>query len=690
MRVRSVQQGGVLVAELPRRRILILDEVGFSVAELANGTVERVSSDPRALRELSGDLHGAGSVDRVVLEPPPSVSLDDRWTVELDGPVAMWSDQGRLLHWDASRRGYVEVRDDDVRVLDLVREPRGVLELEVLGLKPAIERLAALALLRVDRTVQFEPEPLLIDPVEQPRHEPLAADCVPGQVVTEPVRLVPLLDDLPDTIGARIHVVAYRLAGRVRRRLADRRRGAPAVGPPPEPAPIPDQPAEADVVGTPSGEVASAGSRPDGAAPPPGPVAHASESALGSGRTEATSPIEDRDATGSGAKTSDPDPRVPVIPLYTWGSVSDDQGFAEMIEPSLSIGMLFAVARQHEGGGLEARYNLQRIRPDADVVFQEWADDPRPAVFAFSDYLWNIDRHLDFSRRIKEISPASICLHGGPSVPKYEADAEQFFADHPYVDIAARGEGEMTFVEILERLDGDLSDGCLDRLSGVAGLTFRRSGPDGVELIRTEDRPRMASLEGLPSPYLTGEFDDLLGVPWRSASVESNRGCPYGCTYCDWGSATLARIRKFELERVQDELEWIMLNAAPSELHVADANFGIFARDVEIAQTVADLRGRLGAPHALTISLAKNTVRYSQQIIQILVQAGVSPITASSAVQTMDEHTLQVIQRQNIKLEKYDDLAVTFAEQGIPLVTDLLMGLPGATVDSFKNDLQHC
>ncbi len=382
--------------------------------------------------------------------------------------------------------------------------------------------------------------------------------------------------------------------------------------------------------------------------------------------------------------------RVPVIPLYTWGAVSDDQGYGEMVEPSLSIGMLFAAARAHDGGRLLEHYDLHRIRPDAEQVFQEWATDPEPAIFAFSDYLWNVDRHLDYSRRIKELSPESICVHGGPSVPKYEADAERFFGEHPALDVAVRGEGELTFIEILDRLDGRCEPGCLDRLEGVAGLTYRSPGRGATALVRTPDRARMDTFDHLPSPYLSGEFDDLLEVPWRSASVESNRGCPYGCTYCDWGSATLARIRKFELDRVLAELDWIMEHAAPSELHVADANFGIFARDVTIAEHVAELRKRRGAPYALTISLAKNTVKYTQQIIEILMAAGVSPITASAAVQTMDEHTLEVINRKNIKLEKYDELGVTFREQGIPLVTDLLMGLPGATVASFKNDLQHC
>lgn len=678
-----------------RPGVLVVDELHVALADVDTGDV--VPVDPRieviCARPELRLVDGAVPAPMAALGLVPAQSLPARASVVVDGPLTLRIDARRLLAWDRSLGSHVALGPAHLALLDRARTPVAIEDLDV-DLAAAAADLARLGLLAVDVPASPEPEP---EPAAPPS-DPVPVAAPEGQEVGPPladrrvVRPPSVFADLPDGALAKLHVVAFRSVGRVRRAITGRRLVATVdeAGPAPVRSEVDDprgsvesEPARADRLEPSDPGLEAAGQEI------PSSDGEASPADLGPSGGEAPFP-EPAAGTGGGPSAARRDGRVPVIPLYCWGTVSDDQGYSNKVEPSLAVGMLFANARAHDGGRLEERYDFHKIRSNAEVVLAEWATDPVPTVFVFSDYLWNIEPHLDLSARVKALSPESICLHGGPSAPKYEDDSERFFADNPSVDVAVRGEGEVAFVEILERLDGDLGPGCLERLHDVVGLSYRRPTADGFELVRTEDRPRSEHLDVYPSPYLTGEFEDMLDAEWRSASVETNRGCPYGCTYCDWGSATLARIRKFDLERVKAELDWIMEHAAPEELHVADANFGIFARDVDIAEHVVGLRARFGAPYSLTISLAKNTVKYSQKIIAILVQGGVSPITASSAIQTTDPQTLLVIRRQNIKLEKYDELAVTFKEQGIPLVTDLLMGLPGATVLSFKNDLQHC
>ena len=171
--------------------------------------------------------------------------------------------------------------------------------------------------------------------------------------------------------------------------------------------------------------------------------------------------------------------------------------------------------------------------------------------------------------------------------------------------------------------------------------------------------------------------------------VESNRGCPYGCTFCDWGSATLSRIRKFDMDRVKAELEWFSKNELLF-VSLCDANFGIFERDVEIAEHIAEMKSKYGYPKTAALNYAKNTMKHLRRIIDVVRERRVSTIEPTVALQSTDATTLKIIRRSNIKLEQYDELADEFRRSRLPLATDVMMGLPGSTVESFKGDLQTC
>ena len=106
----------------------------------------------------------------------------------------------------------------------------------------------------------------------------------------------------------------------------------------------------------------------------------------------------------------------------------------------------------------------------------------------------------------------------------------------------------------LVSVDGGVKEACLYTPGLAEGL--RR---EAVVITRGET-DRITDVDSIPSPYLTGLFDSFAAGPGRAAMIETNRGCPYGCTFCDWGSATLSRVRKFDLQRVFDELEWAAKN----------------------------------------------------------------------------------------------------------------------------------
>lgn len=352
--------------------------------------------------------------------------------------------------------------------------------------------------------------------------------------------------------------------------------------------------------------------------------------------------------------------------------------------PPLALGAIYANAR----ASADPRLALFDLEPRWVTVNADIDDQPTgPAVYLFSDYMWSHTNNLAFSKALKDHNPDAVTVHGGPDCPSYERDTVTYLDTHPYVDIAVRGEGEATAVEILATLATVMrGEAQWSSLESVAGIAFRS---DSGHVVRTADRDRITDLDAIPSPFLDGTFAAYENVPnIGMAIVETNRGCPYGCTFCDWGSATNSRIRKFDLDRVFAELDWCARNEV-KRVFFADANFGIFSRDVEIAAHVAALRRTHGYPERFITNYAKNTVKHLTEIVTVLTEAGVVTEGLLS-LQSLDDDTLAAIRRSNIKLEKYEALAAEFRASKLPLFVDLMMGLPGQTVASLQQDLQEC
>ncbi len=364
--------------------------------------------------------------------------------------------------------------------------------------------------------------------------------------------------------------------------------------------------------------------------------------------------------------------RTKVIP------VSFDEGVPA------ALGMIVAYAKAFEGGRLEDFYDFR--------LDWFWDDDrlpgftARPAIYLFSNYLWSHEGCIKISEKVKQLSPNSITIHGGPDTPKYEEDSEKYFANYPHVDIIVRGEGEATAADTLDKLQAVIGqeNPDLSVLADVPGISYRHNG----KIHRNPDRERIMDLDTIPSPYIEGLFDAYAGVPKLHVTLETNRGCPYGCTFCDWGSATTSKIRKFDLDRIFGEIEWCSKSKIQS-VSVADANFGVFERDVAIAERVAHFKGTTGWPEAFGGSYAKNSTKYLQRIIKVMADAGILAQGVLS-LQTMDDNTLTAIKRSNIKVEKYDALANEMRNSNLQLTVELMMGLPGATLGGFIEDLQQC
>jgi putative methyltransferase len=331
----------------------------------------------------------------------------------------------------------------------------------------------------------------------------------------------------------------------------------------------------------------------------------------------------------------------------------------------------------------------QSVKEIADnFQFKEFIflrDDPgtvargldRPAVVGFSCYLWNWEWSKAVARDIRRRHPGCLIVMGGPQVP---VRSTNFFHKHPYVDLLVHNEGEIPYAEIL-----------LERLleapdyTRIEGLSVKVAGN---QCHQTPPRARLSNLDVLPSPYLEGTFDKLLRYPYSFAACqETHRGCPYSCTFCDWGSATYTKVRPFGDERLVREFEWFGQNKMEYVFN-CDANYGLLQRDLALTKQMAETKRKYGYPKGFRANYAKNSNLKTFEIAKLLNDVDMTK-AISLAFQSMDDHVLELIKRKNIKIDNCRELLQLYRREGIPTFTELIMGLPGETYDSFVEGIDR-
>ena len=292
-------------------------------------------------------------------------------------------------------------------------------------------------------------------------------------------------------------------------------------------------------------------------------------------------------------------------------------------------------------------------------------------LVGFSTYVWNIAISLEVARRLKAIRPDIRIVFGGPQVPDRP---EAFLRANPQVDVAFHNEAERSLKLYLEGFpDAELRD-----IPGISWLDA------GGRFTRNPNGDRIRELDEVPSPFLNGVFDELIRDNPDEAWIglwETNRGCPFRCSYCDWGSATAAKVTKFGEDRLLKEADWFSDNKI-EYVFVCDANFGMLARDLDIARRVAANRARTGYPQGFSVQNTKNATDRAYATQKILSDAGLNKGVALS-VQSLSAEALTNIRRDNISLDVYLELQRRFARDKVETFTDIILGLPGETYDSF-------
>ena len=295
-----------------------------------------------------------------------------------------------------------------------------------------------------------------------------------------------------------------------------------------------------------------------------------------------------------------------------------------------------------------------------------------PSIVGFSNNTWNVEYNRALAKRIKELYPNCVIVFGGHSVPN---DDIELLKEYDFIDYLSFGEGEEPFYHLAMAL---CRGGDLDTVDNIA---YRNGNGEFVCTKRTYN----FDLSEYPSPYTEGLFDAIVAEESVEllAVIETNRGCPYQCAYCDWSAK--GKVRFFPMEKIKAELTWISDNRI-EYCFCADANFGMFTRDLEITDYIVNLKEKNGCPDVFRAFYDKNS---DDNVFEICHKLNENRMDkgATMSYQSLSDAALKNVNRQNLTVEHFSSLVAKYNQAKIPTYSELILGLPGETYDSFCDGL---
>jgi radical SAM superfamily enzyme YgiQ (UPF0313 family) len=303
--------------------------------------------------------------------------------------------------------------------------------------------------------------------------------------------------------------------------------------------------------------------------------------------------------------------------------------------------------------------------------------DAPPRVVGFSDYIWNFDLGYSMARAIKQRAPQTVIVFGGPNYPTEPAEQEQFLAEHPAIDFFVYKEGELAFTALLERL--------LDLNFEVDGV--KKSKPLSCHFmmdstfVATPVVDRIKDLTIIPSPYTTGLLDRFFDGKLMPL-LQTNRGCPFACTFCVEGLDYYNKINRSQVDRAAAELEYIGSRIKGTrDLFIADSNFGMYPEDLETCREIARVQEKYGWPEYIHVATGKNQKERVLKAAEIIHGA----LRLSASVQSLDEGVLENIKRKNISADQIIEVANRANAIGSNTYSEIILCLPGDTKEAhFK------
>ena len=344
--------------------------------------------------------------------------------------------------------------------------------------------------------------------------------------------------------------------------------------------------------------------------------------------------------------------------------------------------------------GMIAEYVAQELANHAhDVRVFKYPEDLSaaleeeiPDVFGVSNYVWNCNLSCTFASRIKEEHPETVVVMGGPNIPTVSSEQLSFLRERPWLDYYIVKEGELALVALLGALMEAKTSETID-ISQVPNLLYL---DDNGKLATSIKQERLTDLTAIPSPYISGRMDEFLDGRLLPV-IQTNRGCPFSCTFCTEGQVYWNKVRRKSEDTIANELEVISSAMAKlpnqkrrNDLLIADSNFGMFKEDLDVCHMIAAEQSRADYPKYINVATGKNKKERVLEAAKIVNGA----MKLAGSVQSLDPEVQKNIKRSNISGDQIVEMALKASEIGANTYSEVILALPGDSMKAHFKSLQ--
>lgn len=266
------------------------------------------------------------------------------------------------------------------------------------------------------------------------------------------------------------------------------------------------------------------------------------------------------------------------------------------------------------------------------------------------------------ARLVRRLRPGLPIVFGGwhPSLLPEET------LRHDAVDVVIRGQGELTMLEVAQRL----ADG--KDLAGVRGASIKL----GNEILHNPERP-VENINNLPTPaYHLADFDAYARVRGvREIGYPSSVGCPYACNYCTDQVFYKRRFNAYRAERVVSEVADLVSRHRLEEVAFLDSNFPVdVKRAVAIARGFAESKVRF----RWTVQASTDLVcRMSDDEVRLLVEGGLHHM--GFGTESASEEVLALMNKKHQRIADMFETARKTEQAGMRVTFNVILGYPGET-----------